>query len=162
VARLAGAFGVTTIGLRRSVRGDEPCEAWTNDRLFELLGWADVVVVSAPLTDETRGLFDTAAFAAMRPGSWFVNIGRGEVVDEAALIEALDSDHLGGAGLDVFATEPLPSESPLWIMPNVIITPHSSGTTDRSARRSVEIFVDNFRRRAAGEPLVNVTLPNAD
>jgi phosphoglycerate dehydrogenase-like enzyme len=101
-------------------------------------------------------MFDAGAFAAMRPGAWFVNIGRGEIVDEPALVDALATGHLGGAGLDVFATEPLPSGSPLWTMPNVIITPHSSGITERSHSRSIDIFVDNFGRRTRGEALLNV------
>ena len=120
---------------------------WTNDRLDELLGWADAIVVAAPLTDETRGMFDADAFAAMRAGAWFVNVGRGEIVDEPALVAALVDGHLGGAGLDVFATEPLPADSPLWTLPNVIITPHSL-RHDRSVAapaRSTS-FVENFRR----------------
>jgi phosphoglycerate dehydrogenase-like enzyme len=157
VARLATAFGMDVVGLRRSVRGDEICQTWTNDRLVELLGRSDAVVVAAPLNSDTRGLFDADAFAAMRSGAWFVNVGRGEIVDEEALVDALASGHLGGAGLDVFATEPLPPDSPLWDLPNVIVTPHSSGTTDRSRARSVDLFVDNFRRWTNGEPLTNLT-----
>ena len=110
------------------------------------------------LTDATRGMFDHDAFAAMRPGAWFVNVGRGEVVDETALVAALQSGRLGGAGLDVFAVEPLPAESPLWTLPNVIVTPHSSGTTTRSDRRTVELFIDNFARHTRGDPLLNVTV----
>jgi phosphoglycerate dehydrogenase-like enzyme len=101
-------------------------------------------------------MFDAQAFATMRPGAWFVNVGRGEVVDEPALVDALDRGHLGGAGLDVFVAEPLPHDSPLWSMPNVIVTPHSSGITERSRRRSIELFVDNFGRHARGEPLRNI------
>jgi phosphoglycerate dehydrogenase-like enzyme len=157
VARLAAAFEMKVTGVRRTVRGDEPCETWTGDRLPELLAWADVIVVAAPLTDATRRMFDAKAFAAMRPGAWFVNVGRGEIVDEPALVGALTRGHLGGAGLDVFATEPLPADSALWAMPNVIITPHCSGTTDRSRTRAVEIFLDNFGRRARQEPLRNVS-----
>lgn len=156
-ARLAQAFGMRVIGLRRSPTGDEICETWQNSRLPELLEWADAITVTAPLTDDTRGMFHRGAFAAMRPGSWFVNVGRGEIVDEDALIDALTTGHLGGAGLDVFATEPLPPESPLWTLPNVIVTPHSSGATDRTRQRSVDRFVENFRRRTAGEPLDGVT-----
>ncbi len=118
---------------------------------------SDAVVVAAPLTDDTRGLFDDSMFARMRPGAWFVNVGRGEIVDETALASALSSGHLGGAGLDVFATEPLPADSPLWALPNVVITPHTSGTTDRSRHRSVDQFVENFRRWSCGETLRNVT-----
>ncbi len=157
VARLAAPFGVECIGMRRTVRGDEPCETWTNDRFRELLGWAHAIAVTAPLTDDTRGLFDRAAFAAMRPGAWFVNVGRGEVVDEPALIAALQSGRLAGAGLDVFAVEPLPADSPLWTLPNVIVTPHSSGSTTRTDRRAVDLFIANFVRHARNEPLVNVT-----
>ena len=157
VARLATAFGMDTIGLRRAVTGDEICETWTNDRLDDLLEWADAIAVTAPLTDATRRMFDAAAFARMRPGAWFINVGRGEIVDEQALVDHLSNGHLGGAGLDVFAVEPLPPDSPLWLLPNVIITPHSSGTTDGSHRRQVDMFVENFRRRAAGRPMANIT-----
>jgi D-2-hydroxyacid dehydrogenase (NADP+) len=155
VARLAAAFDMEVVGLRRRPRGDEPCPTWSADAMPELLAWADAVVVTAPLTDETRGMFDAKAFAAMRPGAWFVNVGRGEVVDEAALVDALARGHIGGAGLDVFVTEPLPHDSPLWSMPNVIVTPHSSGITDRSLRRSTDLFLDNFGRHTRGEPLRN-------
>ena len=156
-ARLAQAFGMEVTGLRRSPTGAEPCETWPDDRLPDLLARADAIAVTAPLNDATRGMFDAAAFAAMRAGAWFVNVGRGEIVDEPALVDALLADHLGGAALDVFATEPLPVDSPLWRFPNVIITPHSSGTTDRTRRRSVDLFIDNFRRFAAGEQLTGVT-----
>jgi len=157
VARLADAFGVEVVGLRRTVRGDEVCETWTNDRFDELLSRSDAIVVTAPLNSDTSGLFDEDAFATMRAGAWFVNVGRGEIVDEEAMVAALASGHLGGAGLDVFATEPLPADSPLWTFPNVIITPHSSGSTDRSSARSVDQFISNFRRWTNSEPLVNVT-----
>src|SRR5690606_8747285 len=135
----------------------EPCETWSPDRLVELLGWADAIAVTAPLTDATRGAFDAAAFAARRPGPWFANVGRGEIVVEPAPVQAHVDRHLGGAGLDVCATEPLPADSPLWGLPNVIITPHSSGITDRTHRRSIDVFLDNFRRATAGEPLTGVT-----
>lgn len=157
VARLADAFGIDVIGLRRSVRGDEPCTTWTGDRLPELLAWADAIAVTAPLTDATRGLFDEAVFAEMKPGAWFINVGRGEIVDEVALADSLGSGHLGGAGLDVFAVEPLPADSPLWSHPNVIVTPHSSGSTESARRRSTDVFVDNFRRFTNGEQLINIT-----
>lgn len=157
VARLAQAFGMDVTGLRRTVRGDEIWRTWTDDRLNELLAWADAIAVTAPLTDGTRGMFDARAFAAMRPGAWFVNVGRGEIVDERALIDALARGRVGGAGLDVFTTEPLPADSPLWTLPNVVITPHNSGSTDRSRVRSVEQFLANLRRWTNDEPLVNVT-----
>jgi phosphoglycerate dehydrogenase-like enzyme len=156
VARLAAAFEMEIVGLRRRPRGDEPCTTWPTDDLPRLLAWADAVVTCVPLTDDTRGMIDAGAFAAMRQGAWFVNVGRGEVVDEAALVDALARGHLGGAGLDVFTVEPLPAESPLWSMPNVIITPHSSGITFRSYRRSIDLFLDNFDRYTRGEALRNV------
>jgi phosphoglycerate dehydrogenase-like enzyme len=100
-------------------------------------------------------MFDADAFARMKQGAWFVNVGRGPIVDEDALVSALVDGHLAGAGLDVFAVEPLPADSPLWTVPNVIITPHSSGITDSSSRRAVELTMENFRRFTNGETLVN-------
>src|SRR4029078_1566468 len=91
--RLPAAFEVGVPGVRRRPRSDEPCTTWTTESLPDLLTWADAVVVCAPLTDDTRGMFGTAAFAAMRPGAWFVNVGRGEVVDEPALVDALARGH---------------------------------------------------------------------
>lgn len=155
VARLATAFGMDPIGLRRTARPEDPYPHWTNDRFGDLLEWADVIVVAAPLTDETRGMFDASAFARMQRGAWFVNVGRGPIVDEDALVSALVDGQLGGAGLDVFAVEPLPADSPLWSMPNVIITPHSSGDTDSSDRRAVELTMENFRRFTNGGDLLN-------
>jgi D-2-hydroxyacid dehydrogenase (NADP+) len=155
VTRLGAAFGMHPIGMRRTVRGDEPCETWTFDRLHELAGAADALVIAVPLTDDTRRLIDASVFDAMRPGSLFVNIARGEVVDESALIAALQSGQLAGAGLDVFTVEPLESDSALWDLPNVIITPHSSGATSRSNDRALDIFADNLARRASGHPLRN-------
>ncbi|CAN5585021.1 D-2-hydroxyacid dehydrogenase [soil metagenome] len=155
VARLGSALGMHPIGMRRMVRGDEPCETWTFERLHELAGAVDALVLAVPLTDDTRGLVDASVFDAMRPGALFVNIARGEVVDEAALIDALRSGRLAGAGLDVFTVEPLEATSALWDLPNVIITPHSSGTTSRSNERALDIFADNLARRAGGHPLRN-------
>lgn len=155
VARLATGFGMEPIGLRRTAQPDDPYPHWTNDRFDDLLEWADVIVVAAPLTDETHGMFDAAAFTRMKRGAWFVNVGRGPVVDEDALVSALVEGHIAGAGLDVFTVEPLPTDSPLWSMPNVIITPHSSGDTDSSNRRAVELAMENFRRFAHGSELLN-------
>lgn len=158
-AQLASAFGMEVVGMRRRVRGDEPCPTWGVDRFHELLAWADAVAVTAPLTPETRGMFDSVAFGTMRPGAWFVNVGRGEIVDEASLVFALTTGHLGGAALDVFAQEPLPADSPLWSMPNVIVSPHVSGDTDLTRRRSIDLFLANFRRYTAGETLQNAVAP---
>jgi phosphoglycerate dehydrogenase-like enzyme len=126
------------------------------DRLHDALADADHVLDALPLTDATRGLFDAAAFAAMPPGARFYNVGRGGTVDEAALIEALRTGGIAGAALDVFATEPLPDESPLWTMPNVIVSPHVSGDIAGWEEQVVAIFVENAHRFAAGEPLENL------
>jgi phosphoglycerate dehydrogenase-like enzyme len=146
VARLATAFGARVIGVRRSPSGDEPCETWPAERRDELLGLVDAVVLCTPLTEQTRRSIGADEFAAMRPGTLFVNVGRGECVDEDALVAALASGHLGGAGLDVFVTEPLPADSPLWDMPRVIITPHASGITDRTARSAEDLFLRNLEQ----------------
>ena len=125
------AIGMRPIGMRRAVLGDEPCETWTIDRVAELAAAVDVLVLALPLTDDTRGIVSAAVLDGMRPGAYVVNVGRGELVDEAALVRALASGHLGGAGLDVFAVEPLPADSPLWDLPNVIVTPAQLGATRR-------------------------------
>ena len=155
VIRLAETVGMRAIGMRRRVLGHEPCETWELSRLHELAGVVDALVIAVPLTPETRHLVDASVLAAMRPGAWLVNVARGEIVDEDALVESLRSGHLGGAGLDVFATEPLPESSPLWDLPNVIITPHSSGTSQRTNQRAIDIFTDNLGRFVAGTPLRN-------
>jgi phosphoglycerate dehydrogenase-like enzyme len=155
VARLGKALGMEVIGVRRRPRGDEPCQTWPLERLDELLPRADAVVLALPLAPETRGLFDAARLARIKPGGWLVNVGRGDVLDEPALVEALRSGRLGGAGLDVFHQEPLPPESPLWALPNVIVTPHNSGDTPGNLARAREIFLDNLGRYARGEPLRN-------
>ena len=155
VARLAAHFGVHVIGVRRTPRGDEPCETWPTSRLHELLLQVDDLVLTAPLTDETRGLIGAYEFALLPQGAHVINVGRGPVIDEAALIAALQSGHLGGAALDVFEVEPLPTTNPLWEMPNVIVTPHSSGNTDLAIERTLEVFTDNLGRYARGEPLQN-------
>jgi phosphoglycerate dehydrogenase-like enzyme len=155
VARLGQAFRMNVIGMRRSPRGDEPCETWPLSQLRELFARCDAIVLALPLADETRGLVNADVLSAAKPGSWFVNIARGEIVDEAALVEALRDGPLAGAGLDVFATEPLPEESPLWSLPNVIVTPHSSGTNRGNHERATEIFLDNLARYVREEPMRN-------
>ena len=118
-------------------------------------GVVDVLVLALPLTDDTRGIVSAAVLDGMRPGARFVNVGRGELVDEPALVRALADGHLGGAGLDVFTAEPLPADSPLWDLPNVIITPHSSALTAATGAGAVEIFLTNLARYVRGEPLLN-------
>jgi D-2-hydroxyacid dehydrogenase (NADP+) len=155
VARLGEAFGMHVIGMRREPRGDEPCETWPLSQLRELFRRADAIVLALPLVEETRGLIDVSVLSAAKPGAWFVNIARGEIVDEPALIDALKDGRLAGAGLDVFATEPLADTSPLWSLPNVIITPHSSGTNRGNHVRASEIFIDNLARYVRGESMRN-------
>jgi phosphoglycerate dehydrogenase-like enzyme len=142
VARLAEAFGMNVLSTRRNV-GD----------LDELLPRADSLVITLPLTDETRGMFDRRRIGLMKPGAIVVNIGRGPVVDEEALIEALRSGHIRGAALDVYATEPLPTDSPLWELDNVILSPHTAAQSVHENERIVELFADNLRRYLAGEEL---------
>jgi phosphoglycerate dehydrogenase-like enzyme len=125
------------------------------EQLLALLGRCDVVVPAAPATQQTRGLADANFFAAMKRGSILVNVARGALIDEEAVIASLNEGHLGAAILDVFATEPLPAESPLWDHPQVVVTPHSSaGGLGRHARLA-ELFVENFARYCAGRPLLH-------
>lgn len=155
VARLGRALGMRVIGLRRTPRGDEPCETWPMERLDHLLPLVDYLVIACPLTDETRQLIDARALARLPAGACLVNIARGQIVDEPALIRALETGALRGAALDVFEEEPLPPNSPLWTMPNVIVTPHNSGAAPGNAARATEIFLDNLQRYCLGDPLRN-------
>lgn len=156
VARLAGALGAHVIGVRRSPTGAEPVEEMIAPAAApDHLGRADVVVLAAPSTPATRGLADATFLAAMRPGALLVNIARGDLVDEAALLAALDLGRPGAAVLDVASTEPLPADSPLWRHPQVTVTPHASGRSTGRLARGVDDFLENLRRWQAGEPLVN-------
>ncbi len=163
VARLAKAFGMRTVGFKRTAADPPPCidEVHTADRLGAMIEAADAVVVTLPGTAATRGLIDRATIARMRPGCIFVNVGRGSVVDEEALAEALRERRIAGAVLDVFAREPLPAASPLWDLPNVLVSPHTSALSPREDERIVALFLDNLRRYLAGEPLRNVVEPGA-
>ena len=155
IARIAVALRMNVEAVRRAPTGDEPCTTHTFEHLDEVLSRADWVASALPLTDDTRHVFDADRFARMKKGARFINVGRGELVDEDALVAALRSGHLAGAGLDVFEVEPLPGSSPLWDMDNVIITPHSSGATSRSGERAERIFIDNLRRWVNCEKLHN-------
>jgi len=161
VARLGKALGMRTVGVRRHA-GDPPPftdEVHAADRLPELAGRADAMVVSLPLTDQTAGLLDRATIERLPPSCIFVNVGRGGVVDEAALVDALRERRIAGAVLDVFATEPLPPDSPLWTLPNVLVSPHGAALSEHENQRIVELFVANLRRFLAGEPLENRVEP---
>jgi len=157
VARLAKAFRMRTIGINRRGRSDSPYvdEAHATDRLHDLLGVADALVVTLPLTEETRGMLDALAMSRVKPGAILVNVGCGEVIDERALVEALCEHRLRGAALDVFATEPLPTESPLWDLPNVLVSPHTAALSVHENERIDELFTENLRRYLAGEELLN-------
>lgn len=158
IARMLRAAGMSVAGVGRRPREGDPDfgDVYASSELSSHLPGADYVVAVAPLTEQTKGMFDAEAFAAMKPGSRFVNVGRGELVVTSDLIGALRSGPLGGAALDVFDTEPLPADSPLWTMENVLISPHMSGDFVGWRNTLVEVFADNFRRWRAGEPLRNV------
>jgi phosphoglycerate dehydrogenase-like enzyme len=129
------------------------------ETLPSLLAESDFVVLAAPLTPDTEEMIDAATLALIKPGAWLINVARGRLVDERALIRALRDGPLGGAILDTFRDEPLPPSSPFYDLPNVIVTPHTSWSSGRVLDRSVELFCDNLRRYAAGEPLLNVVDP---
>ena len=157
IARLAKAFGMRVLAVKRDVSEavEHVDELHPIERLHELAGQADALACVLPGTDATRGLIDRGVFAAVRPGAVFVNVGRGTAVDEAALVDALRDGTLAGAALDVFEQEPLPPESPLWELENVIISPHDTARVPGEVARQVELFCDNLRRYLAGEELRN-------
>lgn len=158
VARRAHALDMRVIATRNSSReGPDYVEhVGLADELHELAGQADVVVSALPLTDETVGIFDATFFRTMKPTAFFINVGRGESVVTADLVEALQSGRIAGAGLDVTDPEPLPADHPLWRIPNVIITPHVAAGTDQLVPRVATLIVENVRRYVAGDPLVSV------
>jgi phosphoglycerate dehydrogenase-like enzyme len=163
VARRARAFEMRVIGTRRSARpGDTDAlldELLPPHRLDDLLARSDAVVVAVPLTAETRGLFGASAFKRMQQHAYLIDVSRGGVVDGTALAEALTAGTIAGAAIDVADPEPLPADSPLWAMENVIITPHISGSSAAFNERAVDFFLQNLRRFQAGEPLLNVVDP---
>ncbi|HVC21780.1 MAG TPA: D-2-hydroxyacid dehydrogenase [Vicinamibacterales bacterium] len=159
VARLASAFGMDVIGLRR--RTDAPApdgvrQVIPPDRLPDLLRASDVVVLASALTPATEGLVGAPGLRLMPPHALLVNVGRGGLVREADLIDALRAGVIGGAALDVFEDEPLDPASPLWTLPNVIVSPHVSGATERYWDLVGDLFIENLRRFQRGEALLNV------
>jgi phosphoglycerate dehydrogenase-like enzyme len=157
VARRFAALGARVVATRRRGGEVEGVELLRGDDAFgRLLERSDVLVVTVPDTPETRGMLGRAELARLPRGATLVNVARGRVVDEDALVEALRGGRLRGAALDVFAREPLPPESPLWDLSNVLVTPHVSGTSHRFWRRETDLIVGNLRRYLAGEPLLNV------
>ncbi len=171
VARLAHAFGMRILAMQRGTNhrdrgyqlanvgdpeGTLPERYFAPEHLHMMLAECDVVVIAVPLTPTTHGLFNEAAFQAMKSSAFLVNIARGEVCNESALIRALQEKQIAGAALDVFEHEPLPSDSPLWHLSNVLITPHISGLTRHYDERAAALFEENLRRYLASEPLLNV------
>jgi phosphoglycerate dehydrogenase-like enzyme len=159
VGRRAAAMGMKVIATRR--RLDQPVNDFVSavlppERTAEAMSQARYTVCCSPLTPETRGMIGEREFAAMPPDGVFINIGRGQVVDEPAMVHALKSQQIKGAGLDVFETEPLPESSPLWDLDNVLLSPHCTDHTATWQHESVEFFVENFRRFVANQPLMNM------
>ena len=158
VARLCAAFGMQVLGVdaRRTQPPPGMVELRGPDALDEMLGQADVVVNAVPHTPATAGLFDADRFARMKPGAFYLTIGRGATTSLEALVAALDDGRLGGAALDVAETEPLPPDHPLWDAPRVVITPHVAGYGPHLDERRYAVLADNARRFAAGDPLRNL------
>ncbi len=161
VARLGKALGMTVLGVKRRTEGVDPASLhldalYPPEALHAVLQRVEFLVLITPHTPETETMIGAEELALLPHGAVFINIGRGRLVDEPALIDALRSGHLGGAGLDVFAEEPLPADSPLWTLPNVLVSPHSGSTSDRENSRLTELFCENLRRFLAGQPLRNV------
>jgi len=154
-AKIAKAFGMNVLGSRHSGKPEEYVdEMFKPDQLSTLLTKCDYVVVTLPLTKETEQLFGVKQFKQMKSSAFFINIGRGQIVVENELIEALNTGEIAGAGLDVFETEPLPPENPLWEMKNVIITPHTAGSTEHYDQRVIEdIFIPNLKSYLQEKPL---------
>jgi phosphoglycerate dehydrogenase-like enzyme len=168
VARLALAFGARVVAIRREPVGpDGPLPAGlegiarllTPDRLPELLAESDFVVLALPLTPDTEDLFDARMLGRLKPGAWLVNVARARLIDERALVRALRDGHLGGAILDTLRDEPLAPESPIYDVPHLIVTPHTSWSSGRVLDRSIELFCENLGRFAAGEELLNAVDP---
>jgi phosphoglycerate dehydrogenase-like enzyme len=176
VGALATAFGCRVIAVRRRPESGVESFREGDDLSFgeamldrvggpemipELLGESDFIVLAAPLTPETENMINADTLAMVKPGSWLINVARGRLIDERALLRALRDGPLGGAVLDTFREEPLPALSSFYELPNVIVTPHTAWSSGRVLDRSVDLFCDNLRRFATGEPLLNVVDPAA-
>ncbi|MBE1878298.1 D-2-hydroxyacid dehydrogenase [Myceligenerans pegani] len=159
MARLGKAFGMRVVGYRRRADPmddvDRLYSADAGDSVDDVLEQSDVVMLAASLSDETYHLLSRERMARMKPGAYVINIGRGQLIDQEALIDALHAGTVAGAGLDVTDPEPLPEDSPLWDAPNVLITPHQTPKLPDRTQRSIEIITENIRRYRAGEPLLN-------
>jgi phosphoglycerate dehydrogenase-like enzyme len=147
---------ILAIDPKQTEKPDHVEALWKVDRLHEVLEQADWVVLSCPLTPETEGMIGEPEFRTMKPTAFLINVGRGKIVDQNALINALREKEVAGAGLDAMAPEPLPQDSPLWDMKNVIVSPHYAGRSPKAPDRVFELFCENLRRFVAGKPLINV------
>lgn len=174
VGALATAFGCRVVAVRRRPGGEATGDGAEKtfgevmldrvggpETLPELLAESDFIVLAAPLTPETEDMINDDTLAMVKPGAWLINVARGRLIDERALLRALRDGPLGGAVLDTFRDEPLPPMSSFYDLPNVIVTPHTAWSSGRVLDRSVELFCDNLRRFANGEPLLNVVDPTA-
>lgn len=160
--RLLRGFGLRVQAVRQSDAPAEGCERTVPyERLRELLPATDWLILACPLTEQTRRLVNAEALAALKPSAHLINIARGDVVDEAALLETLAARRIAGAYLDVFAKEPLPGESPFWSLDNVIITPHNAGARNDYVAQVDRIFLDNLQRFVDGQPLTRLAIRNA-
>jgi phosphoglycerate dehydrogenase-like enzyme len=156
IGRLGAALGMRVIGVRRRVEPAPGVERIVPpEKLEEVAAEADYLAVAAPLTAATRGAVSREVIGRMKKTAWIVNIARGAIVDEDALVDALRNGRLGGAGLDAFSTEPLPADHPLWTLENVIISPHSSNSSPHVRERTMALFVENLRRFKSGADLLN-------
>lgn len=157
-ARMLAAFGVRVVGVdpRRETAPEGVAELYRPEALDGLLPQADFVIVTAPETPQTQGLFHRDRFRKMKPSAYLINISRGAIVILDDLVAALEVGEIAGAGLDVYQVEPLPADHPLWTAPNALLTPHMGGEGPYLQERRTEIFMENCRRFAAGQPLVNV------
>jgi phosphoglycerate dehydrogenase-like enzyme len=158
VARRAHAFGMDVYAIERQQMPTPPVvkEVWDTERLDDLLGISDWFVVTAPFTSETEGLIDRRRIGLLKPGAHLIVISRGGIVDEKAMIDSLHAGRLAGAGLDVMEEEPLPPDSPLWDVDNVIVSPHVSALTTEMWEGRRQIFKENLRRFLANEPFIYV------
>lgn len=161
IAAHAKAFGMTVLGTRmRPTKMDNIDQVYPSDQLLDVLSQADFVAVSTPLTDQTRGLIGQNEIDAMKSGVILADVSRGGVIDQSPLLSALQSGKIAGAGLDVFETEPLPSDNPFWDLNNIILSPHCSAVHDQWEQDSFDLFLDNLQNWENGDPLFNIVDPN--
>lgn len=159
VAKHAAALGMHVIAVREHPEKEKPeqvDEVLPSSKLNELVARSDYVVLSAPITPATKGMISCDQLARMKPDGCLINVGRGPLIDEAALFQALSGEKIGGAALDVFDKEPLPSDSPLWDLDNLLITPHTAGMSDKMWERHYALFSENLSRYLSGQPLLGL------